>query len=241
MKAMIFAAGYGTRLKPLTDNKPKALVNVCGVPMLEILIHKLIRFGFNQLVINVHHFADQIVEFLEKNNNFGVQIQISDEREFLLDTGGGLKKAAPFLQGSESFLVHNVDILTDLDLNELVKFHQSSNAIATLAVKNRNTSRNFLFDEQLTLKGWKNNSTNQVKWVSNPMENYKEIAFSGIHVIKPEMLDLITENGAFSVVDLYLRLAGSNKINAFDHSASQWYDLGTADKIKSIKNIQFSE
>ena len=156
MKAMIFAAGMGTRLKPMTDNTPKALIPINGRPMLEHVILKLKDAGFHQIVINVHHLGDQIIDFLAANNNFGVQIHISDERDYLLDTGGGIKKAAKFLQGNEPFLVHNVDIMSNVDMKKLYDCHLETNLVATLLVSKRNTSRYLLFNKESRLCGWRN-------------------------------------------------------------------------------------
>ena len=161
MKAMIFAAGLGTRLKPLTDSTPKALLPINGKPMLEHVILKLKDAGFHQIAINVHHLGDQIINFLAANNNFGIQIHISDERDYLLDTGGGIKHAAAFLQGNEPFLIHNVDILSDIDLRALYNHHIETNPLATLLVSKRNTSRYLLFNKENKLCGWRNrNITN---------------------------------------------------------------------------------
>ena len=163
MKAMIFAAGLGTRLRPLTDIMPKALVPVAGKPMLERVILRLKKAGFDDITINIHHFGGQIVEFLHANNSFGLNIHISDERDMLLDTGGGVKKACPFLDGNEPFLVHNADILTDIDLTTFYRHHQDSNAEATLLVSERKTSRYLLFDDSYNLHGWINKSTQEIK------------------------------------------------------------------------------
>ena len=163
MKAMIFAAGLGTRLKPLTDNKPKALVEVGGKTMLELVILKLKEAGFNEIVINIHHFGQQIIDYLKANNNFGLTIHISDERDYLLDTGGGIKKATPFLMGNEPFLVHNVDIFSNVDLRQLYENHLKSGATATLLVSQRKTARYLLFNKENKLCGWHNNETGEVK------------------------------------------------------------------------------
>ena len=163
MKAMIFAAGLGTRLKPLTDNKPKALVEVGGKTMLELVILKLKEAGFNEIVINIHHFGQQIIDYLKANNNFGLTIHISDERDYLLDTGGGIKKATPFLMGNEPFLVHNVDIFSNVDLRQLYENHLKSGATATLLVSQRKTARHLLFNKENKLCGWHNNETGEVK------------------------------------------------------------------------------
>lgn len=185
MKAMIFAAGLGTRLRPLTDHTPKALVSVAGKPMLERVILRLKEAGFNDITVNIHHFGEQIIEFLRANNDFGITIHLSDERDMLLDTGGGIKKARPFLDGNEPFLVHNADILSDINLAELYRHHRESNAETTLLVSQRQTSRYLLLDDANRLHGWINKSTGETKpeGFSFQERQYKEMAFGGIHVI----------------------------------------------------------
>ncbi|MDX1666055.1 MAG: sugar phosphate nucleotidyltransferase, partial [Saprospiraceae bacterium] len=178
MKAMIFAAGLGTRLRPFTANTPKALIRVEGMPLLEIIIRRLKFFGFNQLVINVHHFADQIEKFLSEKNNFGLEIYISDERDLLLDTGGGLKKAMPLFE-SGSFLVCNTDVITNMDLAAFLDRHRRSGALATLAVRDRKSSRYLLFDEKYRLCGWRNEKTAEERLCRTGTRRYK-YAFSGI-------------------------------------------------------------
>lgn len=186
---MIFAAGLGTRLRPLTDHTPKALVSVAGKPMLERVILRLKEAGFNDITVNIHHFGEQIIGFLRANNNFGVTIHISDEREMLLDTGGGIKKARPFLDGDEPFLVHNADILSDINLAEFYRHHRESDAEATLLVSRRQTSRYLLLDDANRLHGWINKSTGETKpeGFSFREGRYKEMAFGGIHVISPSL------------------------------------------------------
>ena len=189
MKAMIFAAGLGTRLKPLTDNTPKALLPINGKPMLEHVILKLKNAGFDQIAINIHHLGDQIIDFLAANNNFGIQIYISDERDYLLDTGGGIKHAAPFLQGDEPFLIHNVDIISNIDLRALYNHHLETNPLATLLVSKRKTSRYLLFNKENKLCGWRNRETGEVKsfYPYFDPNQYNEYAFSGIHVLSPKI------------------------------------------------------
>jgi NDP-sugar pyrophosphorylase family protein len=232
MKAMVFAAGMGTRLQPYTNTKPKALVEVGGIPMLEIILKKIIRYGFNEIIINVYHFSDQIIDFLKKNNNFGASITISDESGFLLDTGGGLLKARYFFDDGKPFLVHNIDILTNIDLNQLYQFHNQNNALATLAVKDRSTSRSFLIDSNNELCGWKNHQTGQIILSKGKLEELSPIAFSCVHVINPEIFPLFSETGKFSITDTYLRLAKENKIMTFRHDNDFWYDMGRTELIK---------
>ena len=216
MKAMIFAAGLGTRLKPLTDHMPKALVPVAGRPMLEHVILKLKAAGFNELVINIHHFGEQILDFLRANQNFGLTIHISDERDCLLDTGGGIRKAEPFFRGNEPFLIHNVDILSDTDLKALYEYHRQSGNDATLLASRRKTIRYLLFDDEKRLCGWINKDTLQTKpegFAYNP-EHHHEYAFSGIHVISPSLFHYMDERwtGKFSIMDFYLQTCREARI-----------------------------
>ena len=224
---MIFAAGLGSRLKAITVNKPKALVEVSGKPLLEYAIMYLKSFGISEVVINVHHFADQIIGFLQEKKNFGIDIRISDERDFLLDTGGGLKKAASLFSGSESIILYNVDIFSNLDLNHLLSYHMQEKALATLVVRKRKTTRYLLFDKQLQLAGWKDLRSGEIK-ISRleSIDGAEEFAFSGIHIINPEIFNLITEEGKFSIIDLYLRLAQNKTIKAFVDDSKMWLDLG---------------
>lgn len=232
MKAMIFAAGLGTRLQPITNTKPKALVEVNGIPLLEIVIKRLIKFGFKDIVINVHHFADQIYAFLKQKQNFGVQIAISDEQDLLLNTGGGILKAWPLLNDGEPVLIHNVDILTSLDLRALYEFHCLNKPLATLAVKERSTSRSLLINNEHELCGWHNNITNQLKLSKGAYEELKPYPFTGVHVISQEIFELITERGVFSIMDVYLRLAKNHKILTYVHNQDFWLDLGKKQNIE---------
>jgi len=227
-KAMILAAGKGTRLKPFTDNMPKALFPVKGVPMLEYLILKLKFFDFTDIIINVHHFADKITDFLTKNNNFGVNITISYESE-LLETGGGLKKVKWFFNSNESFLVHNVDILSEINFNELSEAHNSGKSLATLAVSERVSNRYFLFNDEMELKGWKNLQTGEEKVFSSFAQNrFKALAFSGIQIISPHIFPLMPKTNTFSLTDLYINICDKNKIKAFIHKSKHWKDVGKA-------------
>ena len=239
MKAMIFAAGRGTRLKPLTDKLPKALVSVGGKPLLQHTIEKLKQSGFNEIIINVHHFADQIIEFVLSNNSFNINIEFSEEKD-LLDTGGGIKKASYFFSDNKPFLVHNVDILSNINLNELYLFHEKSNSVATLACSTRQTSRYLLFDENKILKGWINKSNGQTKSAVpnfNPA-NYKELAFSGIHVLNPSILKAMNEfPDKFSVIDFYLSLCNHKPINAFIPFETRMIDVGKPESLKEANNF----
>jgi NDP-sugar pyrophosphorylase family protein len=224
MKAMILAAGLGTRLRPLTDDRPKALVTVGGRTMLEIALSRLRSVGVREVIVNAHHFAEKIVDYLKANGNFGMSIEISREEE-LLDTGGGLQKAAYFFSGSsEPFLVHNVDVLSNIDLDSMVRFHVREGALATLAVQQRSTSRPLLFDEHLQLHG---RSTGPV---AEP--HMQALAFSGIHVLSPQIFGQMNEQGAFSIIDAYLRLAAEGeKILAFRADGCYWRDLGRPENV----------
>ena len=227
MKAMIFAAGLGTRLKPLTNDRPKALVEIGGLTLLERSIRYLASYGIKDITINVHHFAQQVIDFLATQKFPNLSLHISDERENLLDTGGGILKAKSFLEGSEPIVFMNVDILTNLDLQQLVEFHESHEALASLVVRQRATSRYLLFDAQHQLTGWINKKTGEQK-MSRPQQIHisQPLAFSGIHMVSPKLLSLMTETGKFSIIDLYLRLAKSEKILGFTDSQSIWMDLG---------------
>lgn len=229
MKAMIFAAGLGTRLKPFTNNHPKALAVVNGKPLLQRNIEYLKSFGINEIVINVHHFADQIIEFLEDNNYFGIEITISDETDQVLETGGGLVKAKANFE--EDFLVMNVDILTDLNLANFIKAHQENKALVTLAVSDRNSSRKLFFNEQNELKGWRNLKTEEEIKAVDSLDNCKDLAFSGIHVISPTLFDKITEKGKFSIMKVYMDLMKTESIIGFDHSGGILIDVGRPESV----------
>jgi mannose-1-phosphate guanylyltransferase len=230
MKAMILAAGLGTRLRPLTEHRPKALVEVAGRPLLEITLSRLRAYGIREVIINVHHFADMILEYLKANHNFGMRIEISRE-EVLLDTGGGLKKAAHFFledarRMEEPFILHNVDVISTIDLRRMAQFHAGNWALATLAMQDREASRYLLFDEQLQLCG-RRSEPNQNAECVRPSAQVQALAFCGIHIISPRMLTMMTEEGAFSVIAAYLRLAAQGeRILAFRADEYGWRDLG---------------
>ncbi|MBA4410969.1 MAG: nucleotidyltransferase family protein [Bacteroidota bacterium] len=236
MKAFLFAAGLGTRLQEHTQDKPKALVSLAGKPLLQHAIERLKSFGISDITINVFHFAEQIISFIEKNKSFGVNIRISDERDQLLDTGGGLRKASAFLRGRESILIYNVDVISNLDLNLLLNYHLQQNALATLVVRSRETSRYLMFDTNLQLAGWKNIGNGEIR-ISRPdsFENARPLAFSGIHIIQPKMLDMITEEGKFPIIDLYLRLAKDHAIKAFVDNSTIWIDLGKPEQLEAAE------
>jgi NDP-sugar pyrophosphorylase family protein len=234
MRAMILAAGLGTRLRPLTDDRPKALVEVAGHTLLEIALRRLREFGIRDVIVNVHHFADLVVDYLKKNNDFGMRIEISRE-VVLLDTGGGLQKAAWFfLKGAgaeEPFLLHNVDVLSTIDFGRMVDFHKQNQALATLAVQERETSRPLLFDEDNQLCG-RRTVQNQTLEMVRPSQNPQVLAFSGVHIISPRLLESLSGDGAFSIITSYLSLAGKGqKILAFRADDYYWLDLGRPENV----------
>lgn len=228
-KALIFAAGKGTRLKPFTDNHPKALAVVNNVPLLERSIKFLQNYGIDDFVINVHHFGEQIIDFLQEKENFGAKIEISDEKNELLETGGGLVFAKKYLENEENFLIMNADILTDLNITEFVKFHLSHQNVATLAVSDRVSSRKLMFNEDMILKGWVNKTTGETK-LSEFNKNFKELAFSGIHCVNSSIFDKIKRTGKFSIMEEYLDLMFENHIQGFQHNA-KLIDVGRPESV----------
>jgi NDP-sugar pyrophosphorylase family protein len=239
MKAMILAAGMGTRLLPLTEHKPKALLEVQGIPLLQHTIRYLMYHGVSGIVINIHHHAGQIIDFIRKHHSFGIQIEFSDETDELLDTGGGLYKARHFFNDKPFFLTAS-DVITDLDLKAMYLKHTEYKPLVTLAVKQRSSSREFLFDKAYRLCGWQNNTTGELKKVRE-VRDPLQIAFSTIHLIEPRIFDLITERGCFSLVDVYLRLAAEHIIMGFEHNHSQWFEFGrieNLDRLNSTPEIQ---
>jgi N-acetyl-alpha-D-muramate 1-phosphate uridylyltransferase len=221
---MIFAAGLGTRLKPFTDHHPKALALVNDKTLLEHAIRYLQRYGISDIVINVHHFAEQIEALLEEENGFGSRISISDERGMVLETGGGLKKAAHFFS-NEDFVVMNVDIMTSLDLDRLINAHRRSGALATLAVMQRESTRELLFDREMQLCAWHNKNSGEIKTARECIQ-LSAFSFSGIHVIHTDIFPHITQEGKFSIIDTYLQLAASLPVKGFDHSGDVLIDVG---------------
>jgi NDP-sugar pyrophosphorylase family protein len=236
VKALLFAAGLGTRLKEHTLNKPKALVNLAGKPLLQHAIEHLKEFGISDITINVYHFAEQIIAFVEENKSFGISIHISDERDLLLDTGGGLKKAGVFLKGTDPILIYNVDIISNLNLNTLLNYHQEQKSLATLVVRHRETSRYLMFAPNLQLAGWKNFSNGETRIsLEDSFADALPLAFSGIHLIQPEIFDLISEEGKFPIMDLYLRLAKNHPIKAYVDHSEVWMDLGKPDQLQAAE------
>jgi NDP-sugar pyrophosphorylase family protein len=240
MKAMILAAGVGTRLRPLTDDRPKALVEVAGHPMLEIVLHRLQAVGVREVIINTHHFADMLSEYLEINRNFGMRIEVSRENE-LLDSGGGLKKASWFFLEKdenleEPFILHNVDVVSNIDLARMLRFHTEQDALATLAVQERVTSRPLLFDANGQFFGRAAGPTrtadNGNSSLGRPGAGMRELAFTGIHVISPRIFNEIEEEGAFSIISAYVRLAArGERIMGFRADEYYWRDLGRPESV----------
>jgi mannose-1-phosphate guanylyltransferase len=251
MKAMILAAGLGTRLRPLTDTRPKALVELNGRTLLEITLTRLQSFGVTEAIINVHHHAQMVVDYLHSKNNFGMRVEVSREDDQLLDTGGGLKKAAWFFledpaRRDDPFVLHNVDVISNIDLAAMVQFHVDRQALATLAVQSRHSSRQLLFNDQLQLSGRQGGTANpgcavQTAPSTEPSHSLVPLAFSGIHILSPRLLPQLTESTTtFSIIDSYLRLASqSQKILAFRHDTSYWRDLGKpADLAQAAHDLQ---
>lgn len=234
MNAFIFAAGLGTRLKPLTDTMPKALVPVAGKPLLAHVIEKLKAAGCKKIVINIHHFGEMIMDYVKENNNFGIDIVFSDEREMLLETGGAIKHAVDLL-GDEPFLIHNVDIMSNVDLKALWSEHINSGSAATLLVSKRNSSRALLFNKESNLTAWTNKNTGEVK---TPYENIEiacleEFAFSGIHGFSPQLFKYFGEYPEkFSIIDFYLNTCKAEKIKAFTQDGLQLLDVGKLDSLE---------
>lgn len=227
---MLFAAGLGTRLKPFTDRHPKALAEVNGKTLLEHSLRYLQRYGIEDVIVNVHHFADQIEQVLQDNNGFGSWVTVSDEREMVLETGGGLLKAAPYFDDEENFVVMNVDVLTNLDLGKVIDFHKTNESFATLAVMKRESGRYLLFDEHMILCGWTNNKTGEQK-ISREVLEMQPFAFSGIQVLSHKILDM-PFTGKFSLIDLYLHFAKSELIKGYDHTGNIFIDVGKPDSLE---------
>ena len=232
---MIFAAGRGTRLGTLTRNQPKALAPIHGVPILEWTIRKLARSGFNEIIINIHHHHDRIRQFLIEKHNFGISVELSDESDRLLETGGGLKKAAWFFKGGAPFLLYNVDVLTDLDLTAFYQQHLASGAMATLAVRHRDTQRYLVVDRNGRLCAWRNiNSGKRI--LARPIDGTEDlVAFSGIHVVNPEILSEWPKKEVFSIIEWYLGLAGHHHIQTFLHDDTRWIDIGKPGHIREAE------
>lgn len=236
MKAMIFAAGLGTRFKPWTDKHPKALAVVNGKSLLQRNIEYLQQYGITDVVVNVHHFADQIIEAVEKNGGWGSHVLISDETTDVLETGGGLLKAKELLQSDEPFITLNADFLTDLNIDHLLAFHKEKKALVSFGITNRKTSRNFLFDEDDRLCGWRNNGTGEER-ISIAKNGLKQMAYSCVVVFQPEVFDLIPQRGKFSLVDTYLSLAATHPIYGYDHSGDKLVDVGKPESVAIAEKL----
>ena len=235
MKAMIFAAGMGTRLQPFTDNHPKALAQVNGVPLLERNIKYLQSYGINDFVINIHHFGGQILAFLAENDNFGANIEISNESDELLETGGGLLFAKRFLENEKTFLIMNVDILTDLNITNFINIHELKGGMVTLAVSDRDSTRKLMFNDKMYLKGWKNLTTNK-KTVVGGIFKLRELAFSGIHCVNSEIFNKITRTGKFSIMDEYLDMMKDDIIIGYQHTANL-IDVGKPESVAEAEKL----
>lgn len=236
MDGMIFAAGLGTRLRPLTDNRPKALVEVGGKPLLEHVIGKMLAAGIHRIVVNVHHYADRIEDFLRCTSFPGAEIVISDERDCLLDTGGGLLKARPLFTPYEPVVIHNVDILTDMDLREFMDFHCRHRNYVTLMTAPAGAGRGLRFDNRGVLTGWENRKTGERKVVNDGFHSSELYSFCGVHVVSPDFLNRIHGNGAFSIIDEYLRQARMHDLRMYFHPGN-FMDLGTPEAIAEAEKM----
>ncbi len=236
MKAFILAAGLGTRLQQYTSDKPKALVELGGITLLERAIRKVSELEVSEIILNIHHYGDKIVDFLHQNQNFNLPVSISDESDLLLDTGGALLKAQNLLGTSEPFLLYNVDVLCSLNLADLLAYHRKMKGIATLAVRSRETDRYLLFNPDMRLSGWRNIKTGEEKLTSEE-KNLQNFAFSGIQIIEPSIFPMITETGKFSIIQMYLRLAKDHAIYGYHDKSSLWMDLGKPDQLMEAEKI----
>ena len=234
MKALILAAGLGTRLKPLTENLPKALVEVNGKPLIHYAIERVKSCGISEIIINTHHHAEQVIKYIKNYQDSEVELNISDESDLLLETGGAIKKAEWFLNIGESFLVYNVDILSKFDLNELLSTHKKDNCIATLAVCERKSSRYLLFDENNNLCSWKNIKTGEEK-ISRNSDNVQQYAFSGIYVLSPAVFNFMPDEKMFSIIDVFLKAAKTEDIKAYYHSPFEILDVGKPESLKEAE------
>ncbi len=234
--AMIFAAGLGTRFKPWTDKHPKALAIVNGKSLLQRNVEYLQQYGIKDVIVNVHHFADQIIDVIDKSNGWGSNIIISDETDEVLETGGGLLKAKGLFKPGERFITCNADFLTDLDINKLIEFHEQKKSLITFAVTNRKTSRYLLFDEDYRLCGWRNVNTGQDR-ISISKNNYIEKAYSCVVVFEYDIFKLIPFSGKFSVIDVYLALAANYPIYGYDHSGDRLVDVGKPESIAIAESL----
>ena len=236
MKAMIFAAGLGTRFKPWTDKHPKALALINGKSLLQRNIEYLQLYGITDVVVNIHHFADQVIAAIEKNKGWGSNVLISDESDELLETGGGLFKAKNLLQNGRPFITLNADFLTDLNIDDLITFHKTKNALISFGITNRKTSRYFLFNEDNRLCGWRNVNSGEERIVVSK-NNLKEMAYSCVVVFQPEIFDLMPQRGKFSLVDTYLSLAADHRIYGYEHSGDKLVDVGKPESVAIAEKL----
>jgi MurNAc alpha-1-phosphate uridylyltransferase len=237
MKAMILAGGLATRLKPLSDHTPKALVRFNGVPLLHRVVNNLLEAGIEAIVVNVHHFPDQVISFLQDQKYYGGRVVISDEREMLMDTGGAIIHAAWFLDDGKPFVVHNVDVYTNLNLRGLMDYHTSGNALVTIAVKDRPTSRSLLFNDQLQLIGWRHNETGEEIHIQEKENVAHAYGNSCVQVIQPEFFKLVNIEGPFSLTKTYLDLAREQTIRGFEHNSDYWFDLGRYENFNKAESF----
>ena len=235
MKAMILSAGMGKRLGQITQNIPKALVDINGKTALRMAVEKCTAHGFNDIIINVHHFADMVEEEVIRLNSEGYRIAVSDERDMLLETGGGLYKARDFFD-DKPFLIYNVDIITDINLTELLRFHIEKSGLATLVVRHRQGKRFYLVDSSGIIRGWCNNSTGEKIFTTDITEGLVELAFSSIHVVEPEIFNYMT-GGVYSMTDLYLKLSKEHKICTYLQDEGYWADIGTPENLENIRSL----
>lgn len=233
---MILAAGLGTRLGNLTSEKPKALVEINGVTMLESLVERLKKQGIQQVLINIHHHGQQVIDFVQQKENFGIEISFSDERNELLDTGGAIKKAAYFFEGKEPVLVHNVDIYSEINLKNLLNYHHQMNSHATLCVRRRASGRVLIFGDENQLAGWANLDECLYKWVKEPLYLFEGFAYNGVFLAEPQFAADMPFEGKFSIIDCWLEMAKTRKINAYYDESPAWFDFGTAAKIKAAEH-----
>lgn len=234
-KAFIPAAGLGSRLGEMTKNMPKALIEVGGTPMLEMTITRLKQQGVNHFMVNVHHFAEQVTGFIKKKKYFKTNVEISDESKQLLDTGGAIRRAREFFKGDDPILIHNVDVISQVDLNSLANYHQKQKALATLVVRKRDSGRALLFGDDMKLVGWANLEKGEFKWVHKPIKSFQGYAYSGIYIVDPGFASKLPFRGKFSIIDAWLEMAKSETIIGYHDKSPVWFDLGTPEKIEKAE------
>jgi NDP-sugar pyrophosphorylase family protein len=238
MKAMILAAGLGTRLKPLTDTMPKAVVRINGIPIIGIIIRRLVNYGFTDIIINLHYLPEQIISYVESLQYPGISFWFSHEKERILDTGGGIKNARELLEDGQPFLVHNVDVISDIDLARIYQFHQSREAIATLAVKGKESHRSLLFDKDWLLAGWENSHSGESRIIRQPEGgSLRRIGFCGIHVISPEIFDLMQDDKVFSIINTYMQVGADHRIYGYPVEHNLWLDIGSHRQLEEANLI----